>query len=526
MIRRPPHDVPPHRVTSLVHEPVGGSRELLGTRSVATLSALALVLLAYSVSWRRFPLVWMDNRSYGFLAAGFCLWMLWQERDRLTYERGEVNVGLTLLLAGLSLAWFAAIVVNVQLAHMAALPVLLLAWTGVVLGPTALQRTRPIALIFLLAVPVWELLGGPLQWMTALVNGRLVRMASLSAVVDGNQIRFPFGTIEVAESCSGLSYFMTALTISTVYGHTSLRHPRARAVAIAVAVSLAIVGNWLRVFGLVLVGSNTRMQSPLMNEHATYGWVIFCITLAGFFAATRRIERFDAGLGPEPRLAHVHADAPADATALELAAHTPRARLVVATAVALLGPILYFSLQALPFAPASEGRAAGIYGDASWTPSAPPADTGGAPLWVPAYRGASKRQSIWFARGTERVQVDRFIYAAQSQDAELVSSLNRIASVPNTLDERTVGPLDSDLRIVSESTIRTPDGIRLVWYWYRVAGIETSNPAKAKLLEFVAFVRRGPPSELIAASTPCGPRDCRDASATLFALVTGRSLPR
>jgi EpsI family protein len=330
----------------------------------------------------------------------------------------------------------------------------------------------------------------------------------------------------VAESCSGISYFMTALTISTVYGHTTLRHPRARAVAIAVAVSLAIVGNWLRVFGLVLVGSSTRMQSPLMNEHATYGWVIFCITLAGFFAATRRIERFDAELGPEPSIAPAHAYADVDATALTLAAHTPRTRLMVATAVSLLGPILYFSLRAIPFAPAPEGPAAGIHGDASWTLARPPADTGGAPVWGPAYRGASKRQSIWFARGTERVQVDRFIYTAQSQDAELVSSVNRIASVPNTLDERTVGPLDADLRIVSESTIRTPDGIRLVWYWYRVAGIETANPAKAKLLEFVAFVRRGPPSELIAASTPCGPRDCRDASATLFALVTGRTLSR
>jgi len=493
---------------------------------VATLSALALLLLTYAGSWWRFPLVWMDNRSYGFLAAGFCVSMLWQERDHLTYERGEVNVGLSLLLAGLSLGWFVAMVVNVQLVHLAALPMVLLVWTGVVFGPTALQRTRPIALIFLLAVPVWELLNGPLQWMTAFVNGVLVHMTALSAVVDGNLIRFPFGTIEVAESCAGLSYFMTALTISTVYGHTTLRHSRARAMAIAVAVSLAIVGNWLRVFGLVLVGSHTRMQSPLMSEHATYGWVIFCTTLAGFFAATRRIERFDAALGPEPRMAPADTDAHADATGLELAAHTPRTRLAVATAVALLGPILYFSLQAIPLAPVSEARAAGIHGGASWTPAAPPPATGGTPRWVPAYHGASKRQSTWFARGTERVQVDRFIYAAQSQDAELVSSQNRVASVPNTLAERTVGPLDSDLRIVSESTIRTSEGIRLVWHWYHVAGIETSNPAKAKLLEFVAFVRRGPPSELIAASTPCGPRDCGDARATLFELATGRSMPR
>jgi EpsI family protein len=498
------------------------SNEATAPPHAATIAALALVLAAYATSWRRFPSVWMDNRSYGMLAAGLCFWLLWQKRQRFVYEHHGIDPGLTLLSAALSLGWFAATVVNVQVVHLAVLPMILLAWTGAVFGLGALRLAQPVALIFFLAVPVWELLNGPLQWMTAVVNGLLVKAVSLSAVVEGNQIRFPFGTIEVAESCSGLSYFMTALTIATVYGQTMLRHPRARLVAIAVAVSLAVVGNWLRVFGLVLIGSSTRMQSPLMNEHATYGWVIFCATMLGFFAVTRRLERFDVGLGTTERRA-ADSEAVGSVTGPHLQA---RRQLVVATAVSLIGPIVYFSLQAFPAAPASEGPAVGIRADASWTPGAPSVESAGAPWWVPDYRGAAKRQTVWYARGTEHVQVDRFIYAVQSQGAELVSSENRIASVPNTLAERTVGPLDDQLRIVSEATVRTPDGVRLVWYWYRVAGFETSDPAKAKLLELVAFVGRGPPSELIAASTPCGPSDCREASTTLFAVVAGRPIPR
>lgn len=493
-----------------------------------TLGALAVLLLAYGTSWQRFASVWGDNRSYGLLAAGLCCWRLWQMRREFVPERAEVDLLLTMLGAALSVGWLAATVVNVQVLHLAVLPFILLAWTGAVFGRGALLLARSVALVFLLAVPLWEILNGPLQWMTAFVNGVLVRAVSLRAVVDGNHIRFPFGTIEVAESCSGLSYFMTALTISTVYGQTLLRHPRARLIAMASAVSLAIVGNWLRVFGLVLIGSSTRMQSPLMNEHATYGWAIFCVTLVVFFVITRRIERFDDALMTGYPLAERSRREGTLRTA-DLAAPGRMAfilqRVAFATAASLIGPLVYFSFRMVPTEPASEGRPAGLVADALWIPASPDANRGGALPWAPLYEGATQRVSLWFERGAGRVQVDRYLYAEQSQNAELISSQNRIATVSNTLAERTVGPLDGDLRTVREATVRTTDGVRLVWFWYRVADMETSNPVKAKLLELVTFVTRGPPSELIAVSTPCGPNDCRAASETLFLLVTGRPMP-
>jgi hypothetical protein len=64
-----------------------------------------------------------------------------------------------------------------------------------------------------------------------------------------------------------------------------------------------------------------------------------------------------------------------------------------------------------------------------------------------------------------------------------------------------------------------------VWYWYRVAGIDTPSAAKAKLLELLAFVMRGPASELVAVSTPCGVGDCRDGEAALRTLVVGDAAP-
>jgi EpsI family protein len=515
-------------VTAFLHDSRIDSTSPFSPPKAVTGFALIVLLLGYATSWQRFLYVWKDNRSYGLLAAVFCLWLLWQERHRLQYERANVDVGLIALGAALSLGWLAATVINVQVLHLAILPIILLVWVGAVWGRSALRLVLPSALIFLLAVPVWELLTGPLQRMTAVANGVLVAVTPVQAVVEGNLIRFPFGTIEVAQSCSGLSYFMTALTISVVLGQMTLKHTKAKVLAIIVAVSLAIVGNWLRVFGLVVIGFRTKMQSPLMNEHATYGWVIFSVAMIWFFLLTRRIERYDAALGRRMLAVALTRDpSPVLFTRDPLGAGAaPQTQLIVATIASLLGPLLYFGWGAVPRAAVTPGYTAGIDGDASWVRAPLAPDTTNSMRWSPAYHGASEREAAVYAHGGDSVQVDRLVYGTQSQDAELVSSRNRIAAPQQTIAEWMAGPLDENLRIVSEAVVRTPSGVRLVWSWYRVAGSVTSSPVKAKLLELIAFVMRGPPSELITASTPCGKDSCAGARATLFHLVAGRTMPR
>jgi hypothetical protein len=122
------------------------------------------------------------------------------------------------------------------------------------------------------------------------------------------------------------------------------------------------------------------------------------------------------------------------------------------------------------------------------------------------------------------VQVDRFIYARQTQGGELVGGGNRIAKAADVRGERTIGPLDAGGRLARQAIVRTPQGIRLAWYWYRVAGVNTATPAKAKVLELAAFVGRTAPSELVVVSTPCSAADCEAAARALFSVITGREL--
>ena len=62
---------------------------------------------------------------------------------------------------------------------------------------------------------------------------------------------------------------------------------------------------------------------------------------------------------------------------------------------------------------------------------------------------------------------------------------------------------------------------RVVWYWYRVAGIDTPFPTKAKFLEIVSFFRRSAAAKLVTLSAACDGKSCVDATEVLRMALAG-----
>src|SRR5690606_37229365 len=46
-------------------------------------------------------------------------------------------------------------------------------------------------------------------------------------------------------------------------------------VTLLIAGLLGLIANWIRIFLLILIGYQTKMETPLMADHETFGWVIF-----------------------------------------------------------------------------------------------------------------------------------------------------------------------------------------------------------------------------------------------------------
>lgn len=488
-----------------------GVPRALGPFSLA--AAHIAVLAAFWPTLSSFHEVWTSyTYSHGYLVAGLAGWLLWRGARRLRLQ-GEVgsDLGVPLLL-GLSLLWLVATVLHVRVVHQGAFPLLLLAWALALKGWAGVREILPGASLLLFAVPFWEVFTPLLQGMTVLVSGGSVRLLGIEADISDTFITIPSGMFEVAGTCAGLNFFIIGTFLGTAYGYLFLDRWPARIVVILLGAATAIVANWIRVVGLILIGYTTEMTHGLLESHHMYGWAIFGAALGGFFLFVDRM-----GMN-EPRKAASAVSAPIPDRVPEDMVRAGRTWL--ACGMLLLGPLIYFTVGSIPprnAEVASSGPPEGPRG--SWVAAA---NDKRPHAWRPQFDGATRELAWTWSNGTAEVIEDRVVFSSQEQGAELIGGESRIASPSDVLLTRTSW-IRGQRKTVREAVIRTTGGPVLVWYWYRVAGVDTASSAWAKLLELWGFFARRPAAELHAMSTLCDPDGCADAAMTLRSLVGGEA---
>lgn len=486
-------------------------------RVLNIVSLLAIVLALWS-SWRRFPAVWTNDRSHGYVIAGLCLWLIWRDRAELR-RLDEPLPGALLLLSGVSMLWMVAVALSAQVVHLALAPAILLLWLLAVQGVRAARHGVQIAAVFLLAVPVWEALTGPLQTLTVIANSALVFITRIPARVEGTMIHLSAGTLQVAYSCAGINYLMSGLTLGACYAFLFTTPWRTRIKIVLVAGAVSMLSNWIRVFGLVVIGHVTDMRSSLMRDHVVYGWVVFAAFLPLFFYLARRIELRDAARGTVKVLS---------TTAEEQS--PPPVRVGMATCTAVVGPLLLLLLLSSQERAIVPSRPPGVAASVTLAPATSPgtasSNTANSAGWRARFERAQQHLIGTSTVDGREVQVERFVYGTQEQGAEMIGGDNRIADDSVVAAAGIMGPLDDQLRTVREVLLRTNDGAgRVAWYWYHVAGVNTPSANKAKLLELWAFLNRKPSSEIVVMSASCVDRNCLPARRALFEAATGKSMP-
>lgn len=495
------------------------------------LLALAALGLAFAPTVASFPVMWWNRYGYiqGYVLAAVVVYVLRRDREQLFPPGPHAPPILVPALLLLSAAWLAAQVMSVQVAFQFAFVLILTGWALYVLGLRSWSVIAPAGATLMLGVPVWDGLIPILREMAVLMSGLFVRILGVPAEIQGDVIIIEWGSFIVENGCAGQAYLLVGLTVGALYSHLFMRGWTTRLGVVALAGGMALLSNWIRITHLVWLGHATQMQSSIIRDHNEHGWVVFTLSLIPFFALARWMERWNeppgqagdeaAPWGPPPHRA------------------TWRRRLGVATVAACAGPLLYWSVSLLPPA---RGREVVIEpAGAGWV-AVPSADggearvgagevhaSGPAPPWEIAYAGVDRRADSRWTRAGSPVPVfgERLVYARQRQGAELINGLNRIAPDSLVRQERTVGPLDRNGTTVRETWVQAGEEAWLVWHWYRVAGIATASPARAKLLELVAFLTRRRQAELVTLTAPCGPESCQGAARSLFHFVTGEELP-
>lgn len=479
---------------------------------------LLLALVLFGPTVKSFPGVWSRfGMGHGWLVAGLVVWLLFRNRG-LFIKRETPSLPLLTALAGASVLWFLAYVAHIQALHQLAFVVTLAVWGLAVFRRPASKPILLAAATFLVALPIWDFLAPVLRKITTVASSNLVSLLGIPNRIEGDMIHISAGSFLISDGCSGLAYFLAALTTGVLYSFVLA--PR-RGIALAVvglAVGIAIVGNWVRVATLILVGHASQMQSSLIGSHGGLGWLIFAIGLLPFFILAGRLVDTDnssrrsdqLGSGLEERFQAATSSNPDEHRS------SGASWLAFSTAVAIVGPMLYFSLGTIPRTEREVLMPEGSSLSVGWAAESLPAAR--AFGWHPAYHSADLHETASFTNGRVRVHTDRFFFRDQGPGAKLIGYPNRVAPAEMVLNERVVGPIRSlEVRWVRQAIILTPKGKVLVWYWFSVGERHTFSQVHAKLLEIPSFILRRSGSELIAYSAECEHDNCLDA---LFALAS------
>jgi len=395
-----------------------------------------------------------------------------------------------LLLAGASFAWLIAVRAGIQVGHQALLPLLI--WLGirVVLGPRiAWLVVVPIGLLYS-AVPVWHAAVPALQSMTVAVVSTCLHIVAIPAYVVGDYVHIRSGVFHVEDGCAGLHYFVVAVTLAALYGELRADRWRVRAYLVAMAVAVALISNWLRVFIIIVAGYLTDMQSYLVRvDHAAFGWVLFGVAMFIFLLLARFLPL---------------SKPPAPDSAAEGAAPTAliaRATLITVLAAAL-GP--GWSLFA-PVRAASGPNVTLPPSVAGWLGPQTPCHG----RWQPEYPTADRRERGEFSRDGQAVCVYVASYLSQFQGKELVGYGSSIyppdSEVVATAVRQVAGRAVNEAQLGDEWVAD-----RLVWYSYAVGGREMRRGVESQLAYALGTLSGAPASSVFAASTPCLP-DCAAA---------------
>ena len=137
-------------------------------------------------------------------------------------------------------------------------------------------------------MPLWGDINGIVQALSAKVTGALIWTTGIPAYMDGDFVRLPAGSIEIARSCSGLHELIVGLALAAIYGKLSGEPWRRRLQWLGLMGALSLMVNWVRIFTVVIAAYETDMRSSLVKHHYWLGWWLFAFVFAAFLWWTGR----------------------------------------------------------------------------------------------------------------------------------------------------------------------------------------------------------------------------------------------
>jgi exosortase A len=470
------------------------------------------ILLFFLPTWHSLSNLWlkMDYAySYGFLCIVIALVTAYKNRENTFKLQTKPSYLAMILLIAASFTWFIAHYLQIQVGAQLTLVAIIFFSVASLYGRrVALSQIVPI-LYLLLSIPVWDYLNPLLQELTTLVATTMLEATNLAVFIEGNRITLPYGVIEIAGGCSGLRYFLVSLVLTLFYSQQRRNTLKTTTLFFVIAIIFGLIANWVRVTSLILIGYQSKMQSELMADHETFGWIIYIIVAIPAVIIMNYIERHS---NEKPAIIN--------STTYSF---TPSITVLVFSLLFLsVGPLLLLLTEhqqikssppyLLNATPPNSLWATQSKFDKSWTPN---------------FKGAKlvDTQSFTLISNQQTVTVVGLFYGKEQQGQELVSDENTLADSKlwNLSSPTNEFHYPEKTPVISTVIRNTRGESKLIYAYYKIGKYQTNKPLLAKLAQLQSLTTPEILKGLFAYRIDCE-NQCKHASATLSKFIDDYAL--
>ena len=447
--------------------------------------------------------------THGYLILITSAWLVVRARRRLAAVPIRPEPRALLAILAMSALWLYCWRAALQDPQLLLLPALLFAAIIAALGRrVARVLLFPIGFLYF-AMPAWSDLNGVLQLMSVKVNDGLIWLTGIPALLQGDFIHLAGGTLEIAEGCSGLHFFVVGLSLAALYGEMAEDPPRRRLAWLAIMGVLSIIANWVRIFIIVVAAYMTDMKTYLVTvSHYWFGWAVFVVVFVGFLWAAGPLARRWDRRRPQP------VPAAAETSPAAAPARVGMARVLLALACLAVLPAAVLGAD-LAF-PITKPAVAIVW------PAPPAGWSGPGPVrfsdWTPQFLNTT---AVSFKRyvgaGGVAVELYTAAYRTQNQDGKLLGYWNSILGGTDRLHRVSIRIARSPVGAWRELSVANEAGERsLIWYRYAIGTRRFVDPRLSQLWYGIAAFTGRPVSSVMALRAICAP-GCAAARARLAA---------
>ena len=443
---------------------------------VLLLAVLVVFIFVFANSWHSIVDTWSRSVTFthGYLVAPASLWLLWTRKDFYKQLCPEPSALGFIGVVVFGVIWLVADLAHVLVLEQFALVGMLVCLIWSLLGNRITQSMQfPLFFLFLM-VPFGEDFVPFLMEYTASFVVGMLHLTGMSVYREGLHFTLTSGSWSVVEACSGIRYLIASITLGLVYAYLNYSSYIKRAAFILASILVPIVANGFRAYMIVMIGHLSDMKLATGVDHIIYGWIFFGVVMLLLFyiGSFWHDELFSISAGDEP----------ADAD-LESSRYNFLSVSILSLLCFAVWPLLAAELHARQ---ATQASIPGALLQVLPEEQAIQPDW----QWQPQFKGTVVDARRFVVQDDAIVGVYMANFGDETNGGELVNSQNILVSHEDNVWQLILNPgltvsWPAQTAEVEEAVLKSDAYDLLVWRWYRVGSVNTSNRYYAKWLQLL-----------------------------------------